>query len=157
VFASVPATVPCLAFDTNPKVSQQALRPNGIPKTYKGKTPFCGLPNVTNSQGEANHGLELRLMVVGGNLESTGGTHDVFGFSDPEVTKVTGSFADGTMAEASVGSGTFVLVWNGPKSLDKLTAYAGDKRLSDCVPPRWSDFLILKSELEESLSFGCQP
>lgn len=155
VYASIPVEASCLAFETTPRIPQrQAFRPNGIPTTHKGKRPFCGLPSPTNSQAVVP---EFKMFVVGGNIDSTVGGHDVFGLAAPEVTEVTGYFADGTTAEGHVQSGTFVLVWEGPKALEKLTALAGDERLSECRPPGPSDFLIIESQDKGLLSFGCAP
>lgn len=153
--AGTPAKATCLSFETKPAVSQKHLwRPDGLPRSHQGKTTFCGVPTLDGAQGELP---ETKLIVVGSNLESNVGAHDVFGLSDPEVSKVTGTFTDGTTVEGSVRAGTFVVTWSGPKVLDKVLAFAAEKRVGECSPPGRSEFLNLETAEKSLVAFTCRP
>lgn len=154
--AGTPAKATCLSFETKPAVSQKHLwRPTGLPRSHQGKTTFCGVPTIDGAQGELP---EIKpLIVVGSNLESNAGAHDVFGMSDPDVSKVTGTFTDGTTVEGSVRTGTFVVTWSGPKVLDKVIAFAAEKRVGECSPPGRSQFLDLDTADKSLAAFTCGP
>ncbi len=144
----------CLAFETQPPTPQKyGEPPNGVyPKTLRGKVPFCGVPNVANPPDVARR---LRLSVLGANLDASAGTHDVFGVVDPEVTNVAASFSDGNNAEGDVQSGTFVVVWNGPKTLRSLTALAGERALSECFPDGQT-ISFNSNDDKDTASFACR-
>lgn len=152
--AGTPARAPCLSLEMTPSVPQKrALRQGGIPTSHKGKETFCGLPAIEGVPPQGG----LKTMVLGANFESAPGWHDVFGLTEPEVTRVTGRFVDGTTVDARVASGTFALLWTGGRWLDKITSYAGDTGLGECSPPRRSEFLNIEQADKSLVAFTCGP